>query len=580
MIIEIIKKLIEDIVLTTWPFVTLPSFTVEISKQYRHLDYASNISMMLTKILKQSPDLIAKIIAKELISDSKIEYVDIVRPGFINIKISNYILQQSVKNVISSGSHYGTCRSTGKKVLLEFVSANPTGPLHLGHARSMFLGDAIARILQASGYDVTKEFYVNDIGNQIETLGNTIYVRYLQLFGINIELGENAYPGDYVIEIAKHLKAQDGDKWIDRDDYLQRCIEIGIEENLKNIKKVLDFCGIKFDSWYSEKLLHDRNRIKDILDEYEKLSILYNANEALDVVNKIRRENSQAAKYADRQEGGIFLKTTQFGDEEDRILVRKNGVPVYLAADIAYHKEKIDRGFDRIINIFGADHAGHVSKMQACLRALGLKDIKKLEFCLVQMVHLLKDGEDIRFSKRAGKIVNLDDFIKLVGIDIARFIFLMKSPDTQFAFDLDLLKSTGSDNLLYYIQYGHARIASLLSRFEKIEKNQNITLEKLTLPEELNMMKKIDFYPEIVKLAALNLEPHRILFFCKELISEFHCYYTKYKHTEKIISDNAELTLARIALVSAVKQVVFNSLALIGISAPETMYCSEKADSD
>lgn len=570
MIIELIRQLINKIVLTNWPSIRLPKFTVEISKNSKHLDYASNISMMLEGITKQSSNLIAKFIAEKLVADPRIELVDIVNPGFINIKVSNRILYQALNVAISKGSQYGVHESLGKSVLLEFVSANPTGPLHLGHARSAFMGDAISRILKASGYNVTKEFYINDVGNQIETLGNTIYARYMQLFGLNIKLKENAYPGEYIIDIARHLKEQDGDKWINRNDYLQRCIEIGIKENLENIQKVLNISGIEFDTWYSEKSLHDKGLIEAILNKYQELGVLYNADEA-ETGNKIRREDSQAAKFIINQEGGTFLKTSCFGDEVDRILVRKNGIPVYLVADIAYHKEKFDRKFDRIINIFGADHAGHVLKICACMRALGI-DISNFEFLLVQMVHLLEDGKDIRLSKRSGKIISLEDFVNHVGADAARFIFLMKSPNTQFDFDLNIINSTSKDNLLYYIQYAHARIANITSKFKKIEKLQEDILEKLILPEEFNMIKKIDSYPEVVKLSALTLEPHRIFFFCKELVSEFHSYYTKYKYTEKIISDNFQLTQARIGLISAVRQVIFNSLNLLGITAPESMY--------
>ncbi|MES2504177.1 MAG: arginine--tRNA ligase [Myxococcota bacterium] len=571
MIEQAIKQVLQDTVLALWPEIQTVNFTVELPKNPDHGDYATNLAMVLTKLVGMPP----REVAGKLISNLKdpvalIESADIAGPGFINFRVSNAALQKVAVHVLEQGAHYGVHPQNGQKVLIEFVSANPTGPLHLGHARPAFLGDGVARILKAAGFDVTREFYINDAGNQVQTLGKTVYARYQELFGRTIELGKDSYPGEYVIEIARKLKALDGDKWLDRDDYLPRCIEVGIAENLANIKETLKSVGIEFDSWYSEQSLHDKNAIEHAIERYRERGMLYEASEAEGTSDKVRREESKSAQYAHQQIGGTFLKTSQFGDEEDRIILRKDGTSVYLAADIAYHQEKFERGFDRLIDVFGADHAGHVPRMRACMRALGLDD-KKLDFLLVQMVKLLKDGQEMRFSKRSGQIIELKEFIEEVGIDVARVVFLMRSPNTQFDFDLNLALSQSSDNPVFYLQYGHARMATILSKAEFLGVNTE-ALKRLVLPEERNMLKKMAAYPDVILTAAHHMEPHRVLFYCQDLIGEFHAYFTQYRHSEKIISDDVELTQGRLALVSALKQVLANALSLLGISAPESMH--------
>ncbi len=570
MIKRLLNQILTDTVLSLWPEITVPSVSVELPKNPDHGDYACNIAMILAKPLGLPPREIALKITQNLKDpESVIASAEIAGPGFMNLKLSNASLQKVIPEILKQGVNYGRHAKNNQKVLVEFVSANPTGPLHLGHARPAFLGDAVSRLLKAAGYEVTREFYVNDAGNQVQTLGRSVYARYCELFGQKIELAKDAYPGEYIIEIAKKLKALDGDKWLTREDYLPRCMEIGIAENLRDVRETLQSAGIEFDTWYSEQSLHDKNAISKVIQDYLDRGMLYEAQQAIGTINKVRRDESKSAQYAHQQEGGTFLKTSQFGDEEDRIILRKNGTPVYLVADIAYHQEKFARGFDRLIDVFGADHSGHVPRMRACMRALGLDD-KKLDFLLVQMVRMLKDGQEMRFSKRSGQIIELREFIEDVGVDVVRVVFLMRSANTQFDFDLDLALKKSSENPVFYLQYGHARMATILTKaqFEGVDSQ---ILSRLTLPEERNMLKKMAAYPEIILSAAKSLEPHRVLFYCQDLIAEFHAYFTQYRHTERIISDDLELTQARLGLVMALKQTLSNALSTLGISAPEHM---------
>ncbi len=579
-----IDALIKDAIQSA--FNQAAEFTIDAPKNPEHGDFATNAAMVLTKLVQKPPRVIAEALAEQLRSHSQvIAKVEVAGPGFINITVTREALYQTVRDVLAAGDRFGQQeKPQGKKVLVEYVSANPTGPLHLGHARGAFVGDAVSRLLQAAGFAVTREFYTNDVGNQVNILARSIYLRYRELFGENITLDKDAYPGAYVIDIAKVLKEEDGDKWLtaSEDEWRPRCLAIGLRENLKGIRESLEIAGIQIDSWFSEGSLHEQNRISELITSYRKLGMLYEAERAEGTDEKIRREDSKAANYAHQQKGGTFLRTAQFGDEEDRILVRANGEPVYLAADLAYHKTKFDRGFDWMIDVFGADHSGHIPRIRAGMRALELDD-KKLQFVCVQMVRLIRNGQEVKFSKRSGQIYLLSDLIEEIGSDAARFIFLMRAPDTQFDFDLDLAIKQSSDNPVFYTQYGHARMATLLRRAEEAGKSfgglarlSDEALAKLVLPEERNMLKKMGLFPDVVMRSALSLEPHRMLHYCQDLIGEFHTYFTKYRHTERVISDDALLTEGRLAMVAALKQTLHNALSLLGISAPEYMHAPEE----
>ena len=570
MIEHLLQQILENTALKLWPQVKLPPIRVGLPKNPAHGDYATNLAMILAPSAGLSaPEVATKITQNLQDPEQVIQTTEIAGPGFINLRVSHLALQRIIPEILKQGANYGLHPKNNQKVLVEFVSANPTGPLHIGHARPAFLGDAISRLLKAAGYEVTREFYINDAGNQVQILAQSVYARYCELFGQTAELAKDAYPGEYVIQIAQKLKDQDGDIWLDRADYLPRCIEIGIAENLRNIRETLLKVGIEFDSWYSEQSLYEKDAIATLLADYRSRKMLYEAEQAVGTQNKLRREESKSAQYTHQQEGGTFLKTSQFGDEEDRILLRKNGTPVYLLADIAYHQDKFARGFDRMIDVFGADHSGHVPRMRACMRALGLDD-KKLDFLLVQIVRMLKEGQEVKISKRSGQLVELSEWVEEVGIDVVRVVFLMRSANTQFDFDLDLARKKSNENPVFYLQYGHARMATILAKAADIPPF-SAKAGLLTLPEERNMLKKMAAYPEVILSAAHNLEPHRVLFYCHDLISDFHGYFTRYRHTERIISDNLELTQARLSLVRALKQTLHNALSVLGISAPEHM---------
>ncbi len=555
-------------------------FSVELTKNPDHGDYSSNVAMVLSKLAKQSPKQLATNIVHHLQDPTgAIRKAEVAGPGFINLTMTDAALHEIIPAILKAQAQFGRHPANGQSVLVEFVSANPTGPLHVGHARCAFMGDAAARLLSAAGYKVTREFYVNDVGNQVKTLARTIYARYQELHGEAIQLAANAYPGAYVIDIARVLQKEDGNKWMHQPEsvWLPRCLALGIAENLKNIREVLGQAGITFDNWYFEHSLHDEKKVSKIIEDYRAKGMLYEATKAENSFDKVRREDSKSAQYSHQQLGGTFLKTAQYGDEEDRILLKSDGEPVYLLADLAYHQEKYARGFDLLIDVFGADHAGHVPRIKAGMQALGLDDTK-LHILSVQIVHLLKEGKEVRFSKRAGDIYLLEDLLAEVGVDVARFIFLMRSAHTQFDFDLDLALKQSNDNPVFYVQYGHARMATLLKRaleanqpFMGAEKLHEIDLQKLCLPEERRMLMKMDLFPEVVMLAAKNLEPHRVIYFAQELISEFHSYFSKYRHSERIISDDKALTQSRLALVAALKQTLYNALMLLNISAPEHM---------
>jgi len=565
-----------------------PEISVTAPKNVDHGDYATNVALVFAKAAQKQPRALAEAICQELLKDtSTFNHVEVAGPGFINMRLADAVVQDVVPKVLAAGTQYGfNTTQKRERVLIEFVSANPTGPIHLGHARGTFLGDALGRLLRAAGHDVTCEFYINDVGNQVRVLGRSVYLRYRELFGETVSLEKGEYPGAYIIDIAKMLKEQDGDKWLlaGEESAIAHCMQFAIAENLKHIRATLESADVHFDNWYSESSLHERKLPDQLIEEYKKLGMVYEADFAEGTEEKVRREDSKAAQYTEKQLGGLYLKTSRFGDEEDRILVRKNGAPVYLVADLAYHREKFQRGFDRMIDVFGADHANHVQRLKAGMSALGF-DANKLQFVTVQIVRMMRAGKEVRFSKRSGEVELLSDLLEEVGSDVARFVFLMRASNSQFDFDLDLALKQSSDNPVFYVQYGHARMATLLKKAEAESKGfqgltslTSQTLSRLTLPEERTMIKKVAALPDVVLASANMLEPHRVLYYCQELIAEFHSYFTKYRHAERVISDDAELTQARLALVAALKLTLSNALNMLGISAPESMYHQEASD--
>jgi arginyl-tRNA synthetase len=553
----------------------MPRFTVDPPKDEAHGDFASNVAMMLAKPEGKKPRDVAELIAKSLKSPA-IANVEIAGPGFLNFRLSDVVVQNAAREVLQSGDRFGRAPSkSGAKVMVEFVSANPTGPVHIGHARGAFVGDALARLLDAAGHAVTREFYTNDFGAQIEKLGRAVFARYRELFGQKVEIAE--YPGEYIIDIAKALKARDGDKWLTASDAEATCSQFGIEKNLEAIKATLKRAGVEHEVFSSEAALHKSGAVRAVVDVYKARGVTYEADRARDTEGKKRSEDSKAAQYADKQLGGTFLMTASQGDDEDRIILRKDGSPVYLTADLAYHKSKFDRGFERCIDVFGADHAGHVPRIRAGVRLAGIDDTK-MQFVLVQIMRIVRNGEEVKVSKRKGTLFELDDLLEEVGADACRFIFLMRSANAQFDFDLDAVKKQSSDNPVFYFQYGHARCAQILKKadaagkpFVGVEKLTDEMLSKLALPEERALLKKMSLLPDTVAGAAEALEPHRLLYFCQELIAAFHGYYTKYKNTEKVITDDPIKTQGRLAMVAALKQTLKAAFAILGVSAPDYM---------
>ena len=451
------------------------------------------------------------------------------------------------------------------------------------------MGDAIARLLDAAGHDVTREFYINDFGKQVETLGRTIHKRYRELAGETISLAEGEYPAEYVIEIAKTWKAEVGDAFLGKpeSEWLPAAIAVGIRENMKAIKATLAKANIAHDVFFSEKSLHDSGAVRSIVDVYKSRGVTYEAAKGRrkDNKEKVIDAESKAAQFTDRQHGGTFLMTatwqdekgkTPLKDEEDRIILRADGTPVYLTADLAYHKAKFDRGFDLMVDVFGADHAGHVPRIQSGVTLLGL-DPSRMQFVLVQIVRITKNGEEVKVSKRKGTVFELADLIDEAGADVCRFIFLMKTANAQFDFDLADVQKQSKDNPVFYFQYGHARCANILKKaaekgmgFGGVEKLTDAQLARLTLPEEREMLKKMSRLPEVVQSAAEKLEPHHVLYFCQELIADFHSYSVQTR-ADPVINSDPEKREGRLALVAALKQTLKSAFEILGVAAPDYM---------
>jgi arginyl-tRNA synthetase len=566
------------------------TFSIDAPRNPEHGDFATNVALVLAKPAKKNPREIAAMISDNWVDpQGLIANHEIAGPGFINLRISDQRIQETIGAVLQHGAKFGTnVNPTGKRVQVEFVSANPTGPLHLGHARGAFMGDAVARLLQAAGHHVEREFYVNDAGKQIETLGESIYARYRELYGEEIHLEPGQYPASYVTDIAKTLRDEVGDSLLGKDPehWLDTCIEVGIRENLRTIKETLALANIEMDHWFSEKDLHNAGDVIKIVEDYRERGCTYEAARARGSEDRKRRGESKAAEYKDQQKGGTFLQTTQLGDEEDRIILRGDGTPVYLTADLAYHKNKFERGFHRMIDVWGADHAGHVSRIRAGMGLAGC-DESQLDFLLVQIVRLTRGGDEVKISKRTGDVYELSDLINEVGADAVRFIFLMRAATSQFDFDLDLAVKQSNDNPVFYCQMGHARSVNVMGKaeekgvgFQGADSLSTSDLALLALPEERDMLKKIDGFPEVVGGAAEALEPHRVLYYAQSLIADFHSYFSKYKTSHRIISDDERLTQARLGMVAALRQTLKNALTLLGIDAPDWMEPPKEEHSD
>ncbi len=526
----------------------LPSVHLETPKDKANGDYATNIAMQLTKIAKKNPRQIAEAIIENLNMDgTMMEKVDIAGPGFMNITVRKDYLQDVVKAVLTEEENYGRTKSgAGEKIQVEFVSANPTGDLHLGHARGASVGDSLCNVLDFAGYDVSREYYINDAGNQINNLAVSIEVRYFEALGMEKEMPEDGYRGQDIIDIAADIAKEHGDKFVHMSDEerFQAFRTHGLKVELAKLQKDLSDFRVSFDNWFSETSLYEGGKI-DI------------------ALNKLR-ENGHIFE----EEGATWLRSTTFGDDKDRVLIKSDGSFTYLLPDIAYHENKLARGFDQLINIWGADHHGYIPRMKAAFEALGYER-EKLEVSVIQMVQLYKDGEKMKMSKRTGKAVTMRELVEEVGLDAVRYFFGMRSGDSHMDFDLDLAVSQSNENPVYYAQYAHARICSILRSAEtQGMKASTNSLELLQSEKELDLLKKIGDFPQVVADAAKLRAPHRVATYIQELAATFHSFY----NADKVLNaDNVPLSEARLALVTSARQTIANALKLIGVSAPEKM---------
>ncbi len=523
--------------------IEIPAIDVEVPREKSHGDYATNIALKLAGKFHKSPREVAALIV-ELFSCEFVENVDIAGPGFINFKLDKKWLYDTLNIIMRYGNEYGQIDyGAGKDVQIEFVSANPTGPLHVGHSRGAVVGDVLASIMTVAGYNVEREYYINDAGNQMNILGKSSLLRYKQLLGYDVELPENAYRGEYIIDISREIKDIYGNDILKKTEkeQMEFCRDFAYDKMLALIKSDLRDYGIKMDKWFSERDLH-KGKVKSAIALLRDKGYIYEKDDAL------------------------WFKATEFNDRKDRVVIKSDGEPTYLAADIAYHLNKLERGYDQLLNIWGADHHGYISRVKAAIQAFGYSE-SKLEIVLIQLVTLLRDGEKVPMSKREGNFVTMRDVLAEVGKDAARYFYIMRSTDSHFDFDLDLAKEESTNNPVYYIQYAHARICSIFDNLEGLDCKDNVDLELLNRVEEVELMKLLARYPEEIKKSAINEQPHNIASFAYDLANAFHVFYNKCR----VITDDDKLTFARIYLVKATQQVLQNILSLLGLSAPEQM---------
>lgn len=525
-----------------------PQIEIEFPKEESHGDIATPLAMSLAKTLRRKPRDIAEEIVRALPPGTDFEKVEIAGPGFINFTFSASFLSSALRALLSEGQKALRVNvGQGRKVQVEFVSANPTGPLHLGHGRGAAVGGALSNLLTAAGYKVVREYYINDAGRQTRLLGESVFARYKELLGEKYTFPEEGYRGEYVVEIARAILEKSGEqyRYLTFDEACDYFIEFSVSAMLDNIKSDLRAFGIEFDSWQSEKEL-------------------YSAGEVDAALRFLKSKG-----YAYEHEGAVWFRATLFGDNKDRVVLKSDGEHTYFASDIAYHKKKIDAGYDEIINIWGADHHGYIPRLEAVIEALGY-DKRKLRVLLVQMVSLLRAGVAVAMSKRAGEFVTLKEVIDEVGADTTKFIFLTRRPDSHLEFDIEVAKAQSAENPVYYVQYANARINSIFANARQKGISYSLADADFTLLstlEEQRLVKKLLSYPMVFESAARAHEPHRITFYLQELAGLFHRFYT----VHKVISDEPALTASRLGLCEAVRIVLRDGLGILGITAPERM---------
>lgn len=532
----------------SFPEAELPEIVLEVPPKKEFGDFATNIAMQSAKAFRMNPRKIAETITEKLeaANPAWLDHTQIAGPGFLNFYLRSNVIYDSLQEIIDKGAEYGSLpKKDMEPIMVEYVSANPTGPLHVGHGRGAAAGSALVNLLRAAGYPVYSEYYINDAGNQVDNLAASVNARYLELLDKPCEFPENGYHGADIIDTAQRIIDKDGDKYLSmsQEERLAIFKELALKEKLAALKEDLESFNVTFDNWFSERTLHP-DKVKEAVEELKNNGNIY------------------------EQDGALWLKSTAYGDDKDRVVIRDNGVPTYLAADIAYHRNKFMRGFGRLINIWGADHHGYICRVKASLQALGYNP-DNLEVLLLQMVSLYRGGELVKMSKRTGQSVTLAELIEEVGTDAARYFFIMRSLDSQLDFDLDLAKSQSNENPVYYIQYAHARICSIFRQAEevglKLEKAPKLSL--LTDETELVLIKKIQDYEEEIQKAAEDFAPQRIARYAYDLAGCFHSFYNKCR----IMGVDEELAGARLALVGATRNVIRHALGILGVSAPEKM---------
>ncbi|MEW6697820.1 MAG: arginine--tRNA ligase [Bacillota bacterium] len=530
--------------------VEVPEIIIEVPREKGHGDFATNLAMQLARSAKMAPRKIAEAVAENLdLAATRVERVEIAGPGFINFYLQPSWVYDAIPLIVKEDRNYGRAEiGEGQRVQVEFVSANPTGLLHMGNARGAALGDSLASILDFAGYQVSREYYINDAGNQIENFGRSLEVRFLQQLGRDIAMPEEGYHGEDINDTVKGYIAKHGTALAEADEAVRRktLADYALEEKLTHIRNTLLDFGVVYDRWFSEQSLHNSGAIAETLNELRQKGYIY------------------------EQENALWFKATDFGDEKDEVVVRSNGIPTYFAADIAYHKNKFERGFNKVIDIWGADHHGHVNRMKGSVEALGYRR-DDLEIILMQLVRLYRGGEIVRMSKRTGQFVTLEELVEEVGRDAARYFFVMRSPDSHLEFDLDLAKSQTNDNPVFYIQYAHARICSILRQLQEqgrsLPRVDAIDAAVLTEQAELDLLRKLADFPTETVAAAEHMSPHRIARYLHDLAGLFHSFY----NSHRVITDDEAVSWARLVLVDCVRIVLRNALGLLGLTAPEKM---------
>lgn len=531
--------------------VPMPAFIIEVPKDKANGDYSSNVAMAGAKCFRKAPRQIAEIIVSHLdLNDTLFERCEIAGPGFINFYLGGKFYAEILKDVVNSGADYGKSDyGKGKKLLVEFVSANPTGPMHIGNARGGAIGDCLASVLQWAGYSVNREFYVNDAGNQIEKFATSLEVRYLQHFKPETELPEDAYHGADIIEHAENFIAQYGDRYVEADSAERRkaLVDFALPKNIEGLERDLKSYRIVYDKWFRESTLHNDGSVAAVINALKDKGVTY------------------------EQDGALWFKASEFGNDKDIVLVRANGIPTYIVPDIAYHYNKlVTRGYDKAIDVLGADHHGYVPRMKAALTALGL-DADRLDVVIMQMVRLVRDGETIKLSKRSGKAITLTTLLEEIPIDAARFFFNLREPNSHFDFDLELAASNSSENPVYYVQYAHARICSILKKAQSegvaLRTPTDEELLKLNAPEEREVIRHLASLTGEIVTAAKSYDPAKITHYVIELATLFHKFY----NAQRVMVEDEGLMQARLYLCTAVKNTIYNILTMLKITVPESM---------